>query len=209
MNLTVHESRRFLMWDNGTPFFYLGDTAWELFHRCNRQEAEMYLKDRASKGFTVIQAVALAELDGLHTPNPYGHTPLIDDDPLKPNEPYWKHVDDMVEMANRMGIFIGMLPTWGDKWNRKWGAGPEIFNPQNARTYGEWIGNRYKGRNIIWILGGDPPVENERHYAILRGMAEGIRAAVGKSQLMSFHPVGQQHSSQYFHHDDWLDFNMV
>lgn len=52
-------------------------------------------------------------------------------------------------------------------------------------------------------------MENERHYAILRGIAAGIRAAVGKSQLISFHPVGQQHSSQYFHHDDWLDFNMV
>jgi hypothetical protein len=62
MNLTIHPSRRFLMWENGTPFFYLGDTAWELFHRLNRQEAALYLKDRAAKGFTVIQAVALAEL---------------------------------------------------------------------------------------------------------------------------------------------------
>jgi hypothetical protein len=209
MNLTIHPSRRFLMWENGTPFFYLGDTAWELFHRLNRQEAALYLKDRAAKGFTVIQAVALAELDGLHTPNPYGQTPLINDDPTRPNEEYWKHVDEIVDMANRLGLFIGLLPTWGDKWNKRWGVGPEIFTPQNARIYGEWIGNRYKGRKIIWILGGDRDLESERHYAILRGMAEGIRAAVGRSQLMSFHPTGQHHSSQYFHKDDWLDFNMV
>ena len=58
--------------DDGTPFFYLGDTAWELFHRLTFDEAEHYLRDRAAKGFTVIQAVALAELDGLHTPNMRG-----------------------------------------------------------------------------------------------------------------------------------------
>jgi hypothetical protein len=33
----------------------LGDTAWELFHRLTREEADLYLKDRAAKGFTVIQ----------------------------------------------------------------------------------------------------------------------------------------------------------
>ncbi|MCS6949774.1 MAG: glycoside hydrolase family 140 protein [bacterium] len=209
MRLTIHESRRFLMWEDGTPFFYLGDTAWELFHRCNRREAERYLRDRAAKGFTVVQAVALAELDGLHTPNPYGHTPLRDDDPLKPNEPYWRHVDNIIDIANRLGIVVGLLPTWGDKWNKKWGVGPEIFTPENARVYGEWIGNRYKGQQVIWILGGDRPVENERHYAVLRAMATGIRAAVGRSQLISFHPMGGQASSQYFHQDDWLDFNMV
>jgi hypothetical protein len=45
-------------------FFWLGDTAWELFHRLTREEAERYLENRRAKRFTVIQAVALAELDG-------------------------------------------------------------------------------------------------------------------------------------------------
>ena len=46
----------------GTPFFYLGDTAWELFHRLDREEADEYLSLRAAQGFHVIQAAALAEL---------------------------------------------------------------------------------------------------------------------------------------------------
>ena len=80
------DDHRHLVHADGTPFFYLGDTAWELFHRLNREEADRYLDDRARKGFTVIQAVVLAELDGLHTPNPYGDKPLVDDDPTRPNE---------------------------------------------------------------------------------------------------------------------------
>src|SRR5215471_9668504 len=93
--LKVSENRRFLVTEKGEPFFWLGDTAWELFHRLNREEAERYLKTRARQGFTVIQAVALAELDGHTDPNPYGHLPLTDLDPGRPavkdgpNNDYW------------------------------------------------------------------------------------------------------------------------
>lgn len=209
MRITVSGNKRYLIQEDGKPFFYMGDTAWELFHRLNREEAERYLRDRSAKGFTVIQAVALAELDGLHTPNPYGHTPLIHDDPMRPNEEYWKHVDFVVDLANRLGLYIGMLPTWGDKWNLKWGVGPVIFTPQNAQQYGAWIARRYKQRNIIWILGGDRCPENEEHFAIIRAMAQGIRSEVGRNQLITYHPWGGRSSAEFFHHDEWLDFNMI
>ncbi|HZN64330.1 MAG TPA: DUF4038 domain-containing protein, partial [Tepidisphaeraceae bacterium] len=174
--LRVSDNKRFLVRQDGTPFFWLGDTAWELFHRLNREQADQYLQDRAEKGFTVIQAVVLAELDGLDDPNPYGHTPLRSNDPTKPNEDYFKHVDYVVNKANSLGLHIGMLPTWGDKWNKKWGKGPEIFNPQNAAAaYGQWLGNRYKDKRIIWILGGDRPIESDLHKEITRAMAQGLR----------------------------------
>ena len=63
--LRVSENKRFLVTTDGRPFFWLGDTAWELFHRATREDAERYLRNRAERRFTVIQAVALAEMDGL------------------------------------------------------------------------------------------------------------------------------------------------
>ncbi|HEY0057888.1 MAG TPA: DUF4038 domain-containing protein, partial [Flavisolibacter sp.] len=155
--LRVSDNKRFLVTEGGKPFFWLGDTAWELFHRLSREEADMYLKDRADKGFTVIQAVALAELDGLHDPNPYGEVPLLNDDPAKPREAYFQHVDYIINKANDYGLHIALLPTWGDKiFKDRWGKGPEIFNLANAKVYGRWLGRRYKNkRNIIWVLGGD------------------------------------------------------
>jgi hypothetical protein len=65
-----------LQFSDGTPFFWLGDTGWELFHRLNLADIKVYLDNRADKGFTVIQAVALAEFDGLRSPNQYGEVPL-------------------------------------------------------------------------------------------------------------------------------------
>ena len=207
--LRVSDNRRFLVREDGSPFFYLGDTAWELFHRLTREEADVYLRDRAAKRFSVIQAVALAEYDGLHTPNPYGARPLRDDDPTQPDEPYWEHVDWIVRRANQLGLFIGMLPTWGDKWNKRWGIGPEIFTPANAAVYGEWLARRYRDADVIWILGGDRVPETPEHFAIIRAMAAGIRRGDGGAHLISFHPMGQHSSAAYFHDDDWLDFNML
>jgi hypothetical protein len=206
--LEVSENRRFLVYQDGTPFFYLGDTAWELFHRLNREEAEAYLRNRAEKGFTVIQAVALAELNGLGEPNPYGHVPLQNNDPTRPLEAYFEHVDWIVKKAEDLGLFIGMLPTWGDKWNKKWGAGPEIFTAENAQAFGEWLGRRYRDRAIIWIVGGDRPIENDEHRAIVTAMARGVRKGDQGAHLITFHPMGGQGSAEYFHAEDWLDFNM-
>jgi hypothetical protein len=207
--LRVSDNKRFLVTSAGRPFFWLGDTAWELFHRLTREDAERYLQQRAKLGFTVIQAVVLAEFDGLGTPNAYGHTPLADADPDRPNERYFAHVDWIVARANALGMYVGMLPTWGDKWNRgKQGVGPEIFTPTNAERYGEWLGRRYKDAGVIWILGGDRAIEHDGHRDVIRGMARGVRAGDGGRHLITFHPPGGQTSSTWFHDEPWLDFNM-
>jgi len=207
MQLRVSDNRRYLVHSDGRPFFWLGDTAWELFHRLDREEADFYLRTRAEQGFTLIQAVVLAE-HRFDEPNAYGHHPLFCYDPTQPMEAYFEHVDWVVDRAAELGLWTGLLPTWGDKWNRKWGQGPELFTPENAAVYGEWLGRRYADRPIVWILGGDRPVENDQHRAIVRAMAKGLRQGDGGRGLMTFHPCGQQTSAQYFHGDDWLAFNM-
>ncbi|MFN4145951.1 MAG: glycoside hydrolase family 140 protein [Runella sp.] len=207
--LYIQPDKRYIMRGDGKPFFWLGDTAWELIHRLHREEVDYYLKNRADKGFTVIQTVILAELDGLTLPNPYGHLPLKNNDPTQPNEAYFQHVDYVVAKANALGMIVGLLPTWGDKFNKKWGKGPEIFTPENARIYGQYVGKRYKGKGVIWILGGDRNPETEQHYDIIRAMADGIKAGNGNTQLMSFHPMGPGNSAAFFHKDDWLSINMA
>lgn len=156
------------MTDAGRPFFWLADTAWELFHRLTREDADRYLRNRAALRFTVIQAVALAEFDGLTAPNAYGETPLRSNDPTQPNETYFAHVDWIVARANARGLYIAFLPTWGDKWNKKWGTGPEIFTPANAEQYGEWLGRRYRERGSCGFLAA---IGRSRRISIVRSFA--------------------------------------
>ncbi|HEX2488600.1 MAG TPA: glycoside hydrolase family 140 protein [Blastocatellia bacterium] len=202
--LKITENRRYLQYENGKPFFYLGDTAWELFHRLNREEATQYLTNRAQKGFTVIQAVVLAQLGGLTVPNPYGDLPLIGGDPAKPNEAYFRHVDFIVNKAEELGMFVGMLPTWGSHW----ALGKAAFNATNARQYGRFLGARYKEKAIIWILGGDRSITNDEERAIIDAMAAGLTEGDGGAHLRTFHPIGPGLSSIKLHDAPWLDFNM-
>ena len=215
-SLKVSDNKRFLVTTEGKPFFWMGDTGWELFHRLNKASAEAYFNKRSEQGFTVIQAVALAERDGLTTPNTNGVVPLINNDPTKCNDAYFKYVDTLIDLAAKHNLYIALLPTWGDKvFKNKWGRGSEIFNESNAYTYGKWIGNRYKNRtNIIWVIGGDrSPRDSSKDAAIWRSMAKGVTDGVGNAgnPLMTFHtqPDGSSSSSEWFQNDDWLDVNML
>ncbi|WP_052345612.1 glycoside hydrolase family 140 protein [Alkaliflexus imshenetskii] len=199
---------KYLQHADGKPFLWLGDTAWELFHRLNREDANMYLEDRANKGFTIIQAVVLAEMSGLSEPNAYGYLPLIDRDPMRPNEAYFEHVDFIVNQAAKLGLVVGMLPSWGDKVTDANGGEPVIFNPDNAFLFGKFLGNRYKDSPIIWILGGDRNILNDYELEVWRAMANGLRKGDEGNHLISYHPRGASSSHEVLHNEPWLDFNI-
>lgn len=213
--LCVSKQHRYLITADGTLTYLIGDTAWELFHRLSREQTMHYLDTRREQGFNLIQAVILAELGGLNTPNAYGDCPLGKNesgvyDPMLPNEAYFAHVDFVIAEAQKRGLYVGLLPTWGDKWNQMWGAGPEIFTPDNAYRYGKLLGERYRTyNNIIWILGGDRPLNTDRHYAIIDAMARGLTDGDGGKFPITLHPSGASSSSAYVHDRDWLSFNMM
>jgi hypothetical protein len=106
-----------------------------------------------------------------------------------------------------------MMPAWGDKLvgahAENWFAdGPFIINSDNGRAYSRWLANRYKQQpNIIWVLGGDKlPVGFE---ATWQAMAAGLQEGDGGAHLISFYPRGDHSSSEWFHAERWLNFNML
>ncbi len=192
------------------PFFWLGDTAWELVHRLNATEIEHYADVRARQGFNVCQLVLLAELNGLHTANADGDLPLKDDDPTDPDPAYFAHVDLAVRLLNERGIVACLLPTWGDKFNKKWGEGPEVFTPDNAAVFGDWLGDRYRDAAVVWMLGGDRPCESDLHREIVHAMSDGLRYGHGGRHLHTYHPSGGSSSIDAYGSDpNWLNFYCI
>ncbi|MDD4690100.1 MAG: DUF4038 domain-containing protein, partial [Eubacteriales bacterium] len=216
--LALHESSRYLCYEDGSPFFYLADTAWDLFHRLNKEDAEEYFTAREKQGFNAIQAVILSEHEGITTPNAYGQyvfrknssdnydPTLFDEDG---DYSYWDHIDYVIDLAKSHNLYMVILPTWGDKFNQRWGKGPEVFTPENAYEYGKLLGKRFGNRdNIIWMLGGDRPLESPIHQSIIDEMARGIKEGEGtNTHLMTFHPVGRCSSIDYVKHKNYIDFH--
>ena len=243
-DLRVSDNKRFLVHADGTPFFYLSDTNWDFFRRSRRDDAERLLEKRRQQGFTVVCGAVTGILDAVHyrnpfgVANPYGDLPFTDKDVTRPattpgSDPddaaqydYWDHVDYLVSLAERKGIYVGLIPAWSIHYRDK------LINASNARAYGRFLGDRYGGRrNIIWVLGGDTRIDepgwtlrNLRRYIrqllwgedrppiraeIFREMAAGIKETEAFPHLMTFHPRGSSSSSNWFHNDSWLDFNMI
>jgi hypothetical protein len=205
-NIRVSSNGRFLQKVDGTPFFYLADTAWELFHRLTLEEIEFYLDIRRSQGFNVIQAVLISEMDGLRVPNFYGQVPMTNMNPDMPNHEYFDFVEKVLKLAESKEVYLALVPVWGDKIDRVFGTGPEIFNPTNAFDYGRWLGKRYSQfANIIWMNGGDR-WGGGKNFRIWEALGRGIKSE-DSIHLMTFHPLGDASSSMWFHEAEWLDFN--
>jgi hypothetical protein len=207
--LKISENKRYLLDENGKPFFWLGDTGWLLFSRLTREEAGKYLTDRAGKGFNVIQVMVLHSLNVV---NVYGDSALIGRNVAKPmitggnsfddelQYDFWDHIDYVVDLAAEKGLYIALVPVWGS--NVRSGS----VKKTDAAIYAEWLANRYKDRsNIIWLNGGD--VKGSDSTDIWNIMGAAIDR-IDPDHLITFHPFGRTSSSTWFHNERWLDFNM-
>ncbi len=224
------ENPHYLEFRDGTPFFWLGDTGWELIHRLNREEIKFYLDDRRSKGFNVIQTVIISEFIHMDkATNYFNDSIFVNENPENPfltegNNPldpaeydFWDHVDFVVRTAESKGLFLALLPSWGEWVIPR--AGKPLFNTESqAYNYGWFLGDRYKNfQNTIWMLGGDrEPDERNEGIAIWRSMAEGITDGTNgikkqdgyadySATFMTHHSYNS--SSKWFHSDPWIDFH--
>ncbi len=200
--LVVDKGGRYLVHENGTPFFWQGETGWYLPTRLNRDEAEYYLEQCRQKGFNVVQAMVMNTIPAINT---YGKWALphgfnFDNIDKEGEYGYWDHMDYIIDTAARKGIYIGMVCVWGSPVK----AG--VMSVEDARRYGTFLAERYKAKpNIVWIIGGD--IRGDEKTEVWNALANSIRA-IDSYHLMTFHPRGRTHSGIWFHNEPWLDFNM-
>jgi len=212
--LRISDDHRSVIRSDGTPWFWLGDTAWDLFARLSRDECTQYFANRSGKGFTVIQAVLAMGIHEFNAPNAYGDRPFragTTDPDLRNESNYWTHVDFMLDAAQKEGLYLGLLPLWGyDFVAGKQGA-PVMFDRERGTDYARFLAERYgKTPNVVWINGGDVagdengPGDTETWNAI----GKTIRS-VDPEHLITYHPAGRHSSSECFADEPWLDFNMI
>ena len=200
--LVVSEEGRYLKHENGTPFFWLGETGWLLPERLNRDEAEYYLEQCKRRGYNVIQVQTLNNVPSM---NIYGQYSMTDGYNFKNiNQKgvygYWDHMDYIIRTAAKKGLYIGMVCIWGSPVSHG------EMNVDQAKAYGKFLAERYKDEpNIIWFIGGD--IRGDVKTAEWEALATSIKA-IDKNHLMTFHPRGRTTSATWFNNAPWLDFNM-
>lgn len=198
--LKVSDNSRYIIHENGKPFFWLANTSWLMPERLNRDDVEFFLTEEAKQGYNVEQVQVLC---GTPTYNIYGQAGNVSDFAFSAESKdgvygYWEHLDYIVDFAAQQGIYIAMDVIWGSQTDR--------MNVEKATRLGEFMGTRYANRpNIIWMIGGD--IRGDKKPEVWDALARAIKKA-DPLHLMTFHPRGRTTSAWWFNDREWLDFNM-
>ncbi len=198
--LKVSDNHRYLIHENGTPFFWLGNTAWLISERLTRDDVEFYLTKEREAGYNVEQ---IQVLNAIPTFNIYGMQANDESFDMqkfsrKDQYGYWEHLDYIVDFAASQGIYIAMDCIWGSQINK--------MTTEKAAKYGKFLGERYKNKpNIIWMIGGD--ILGDKGTASWDALARAIRKA-DPNHVMTFHPRGRTTSARWFADREWMDFHM-
>ena len=196
--LEVSQNQRFLQHADGTPFFWLGETAWLMPERLNREEVSYYLDKARDAGYNMAQVQVLNDVPSI---NVYGQPSHDKQGNLqtKTDYGYWDHMDYIVNQAEQRGIYIGMVCIWGGVVK----AGK--LSVEQAKTYGRFLANRYKDRpNIIWIIGGD--IQGDVKTDVWETLATTIKS-IDNNHLMTYHPRGRYTSAKWWSQAAWIDFH--
>ena len=198
VTIGISPNGRYFVGSDGAPFFWLGDTQWELFRYFPLADARAVLERRRSQGFTVIQIMITGVGEGTK-PNVAGETPWVGDDPASPNEAYFGNVDSVVEVAGECGLIL-VLGVYHQRQR-------ERITCANARTYARWLAQRYRDEpNIVWTV---YPEAKEEYLPVLRELAAGLQEGDGGAHLITVHPDPSPASSSFIHEENWLAFNQM
>ena len=219
--IEVSANGRYLTWADGTPFYYVADTPWQLLASLTLADAQAYIDIRAAQGFTGLQLVATpwsfddgaASWDfegeqGQARTNANGDVPFFAADGSvpertgdvrfdRPNDAYWRHVDAVLDYLAGQGMAAYFIPLWASNFSRH-------FSEEAHYAIGRTLGARYREQaNLIWVLGGD---EARVSVAKYRRLYQGLRDA-GVTQLVTMHPRAGRSSADHLR--DELDFHSV
>ena len=195
--LKVSANGRYLVREDGSVFTWIGDSGWKVF-LLDKDEMDLYLKNRKAKGFTVIQtnlgAKGRANAYGKHafggSNNDDIGQPLTDS-----GYDYWDHMDHFVDQAGKHGLYVAPVLSW--RYALK-------GDPSKNYNYGKWIGDRYKDKDhIVWMGAGEAANWNSKED--LMALLNGIRDGDTGNKLVSSHVKSYSGTSKSYHNE--LDFN--
>jgi len=194
----VSENGRYFVDQKGDPVFWLGTTQWQLFRGYTLEEAGEILEKTKNTGFAFAQVMLMGVGDGTQA-NVYGEPPWNDNNPLTPNEAYFRNVDAVVEIARQQNVAISMT-----LFHQNYRA---YITVANARAWARWVAQRYhKVPTIVWSM---TPEAKQEFVPILRELAAGLREVEGGRHLITCKPDPSPYSSSFIHQEKWLDFNSM
>jgi hypothetical protein len=217
--LRVNATGRGLEDQAGKPFLIAADTAWCMVNGLTDAEIDTYLATRKAQGFNAIQFMLMAKHSGCAVGggsiDRYGKSPftLGDDNWSVVSEAYWARVDKILNKVKAQDMLAIVTPAYLGyscfDGTEGWCGVMHEQPAQRMRSFGTFLGNRYKAQgNIVWIAGGDAnPMSYSGMDAKVDALMSAISTADTSRQLITGHAGRHVSGFQGFGTHPWLTMN--
>jgi len=196
--LRLSADRHSLVYADGTPFFWLGDTAWNGVIRGDDANWERYLRTRAEQKFSVIQYVSINWRGDAE--DEFGEKACTEQHPIHVNPRFFQRLDKRVAMINEHGLIAAPVALWA---LLETDLGYKL-DELDAVRLARYIVARYAAHQTVWLLGGDGNYQKmgvDRWKRIGRAVFPPER----KRRLCTLHPCGQNWVGEEFRNEPWYD----
>jgi hypothetical protein len=198
---------------NGSRFWFMGDTAWALYtdnqrEKHDRHAAQGYLEARAKQGFNAVHSMLMSEAGWDNR----GGAPFdaMAEETINPR--YWQEVDHRVAEANGLGFVCGLAVAWGDKSDEPyaWRKFPSL---EARKRYARYIAARYAAYDVYFIVSGEWHAEIRSRRAsesTVRDEFIELGAVLQYNdphrRMIAIHPMNGNGSAREFNEAPWMSF---
>ncbi len=191
---------RHFFYDDGSPFFRMGDTCWRMFRSKNaafETHFKPYIDARAAQGFNFISGVIHTVQDP--SINEGGSLWENDSDLDRLQPPYFDWVDARIEYMLQKNIIPGLLFVWAQTF--------DDFTSSQFERFAKYIVARYAAYNVVWVVSGEyNETSTPQVYDYFGGL---IDYWDPYDHPLSIHPTGYTSNSKDLSlFSDWLDYIM-
>jgi hypothetical protein len=185
---------------DGTPFFWLGDTAWNGGLRADAADWARYLDTRRAQGFNVIQLVTTQWRGG--SADAHHEKGYFDSERLGVNPAFFRRLDAKIAAINARGLVAAPVALWALTADDPGVA----LSEANAIRLARYQVARWNAHQVVWLLGGDGKyLKNEAFAERWRRIGRAVLAE-RRDRLATLHPCGQSWVGAAFRDEPWFDF---
>jgi Protein of unknown function (DUF4038)/Domain of unknown function (DUF5060)/Putative collagen-binding domain of a collagenase len=195
----VSSDGHYLEHSDGTPFFLLGDTAWNGPMLSTPEEWQFYLQDRRAKRFSAVLYLATQFRASAGTRD--GRCAYYARDPLRIDPLFFRHIDLRVDAINEAGMLAVpiLLHAGRDSFLN---VGYDLA-PREAMLLARYIVARYGGNKVVWDFVAESTFEGEQ---IERWRTVGRQVfGAGSDQPVTLHPYPRRWIPGELIAEPWLD----
>jgi hypothetical protein len=201
--ITVSSDKCHLVHADGTPFFWLSDTAWSGPLLSTEEEWEYYLKERVRQKFTAVQWVATQYRAAPHGDRD-GRPAYTGKERIAIDPAFFQRLDGKLDAINQAGLAGAPVLLWANPGRDYPETNPGFVLPEDqAILLARYMVARWQANAVVWILSGDGDyagAKAARWHRIGRGIFNGRPHAP-----VAIHPRSKVFYSDEFRNEPWLD----